>query len=196
MACGRERHGGVEEGLGLGDHLVAARLVVALSAFARIMRDRVGAVEGVVERAPACIGGVQRIARIGQRHDQLRTADLADLLVDISGLDLVGRGLRLEITDLFQEGGVCVDVELLALVGAMPAVDLVLQGIALLQELAVLRSEIPDDGGKPGPECVGRNPGLRRRLPGDEIWRRGAIFNPWASIRFMSLSWDAGCGDG
>ena len=91
VACGRERHGGIEEGLGLGDHLVAARLVVALAALARIMRDRIGAVEGVIERAPARIRRVQRIARIGQRHDELRAADLADLLVDIGGLDLVGR---------------------------------------------------------------------------------------------------------
>ena len=173
VACGRERHGGIEEGLGFRDHLVAARLVVALSAFARIMRDRVGAVEGVIERAPARIRGVQRIARIGQRHDQLRTADLADLLVDIGGLDLMGRRLRLEIADLLQERGVGVDVEGLALVGAMPVVDLGLQGIAHLQQLAVLRSEIPDDGGKPGPECIGRNPGLRRRLLGDEVVKEG-----------------------
>jgi hypothetical protein len=33
---------------------------------------RVGAVERVIEAAPARIGGVQRIARIGDRHHQLR----------------------------------------------------------------------------------------------------------------------------
>jgi len=31
MAAGRERHGGVEEGLGLGHDLVAARLVETLA---------------------------------------------------------------------------------------------------------------------------------------------------------------------
>ena len=82
VAAGGERHGGIEEGLGLGDHLVAARLVVAFSAFARIVRNSVGAVEGVIERAPARIRGVQRVARIGEGHDELRAADLADFLVD------------------------------------------------------------------------------------------------------------------
>ena len=49
VAAGRERHGGIEEGFCLGDHLVAARLVVAFTALARIVRNRVGAVEGVIE---------------------------------------------------------------------------------------------------------------------------------------------------
>ena len=169
VAAGRERHGGIEEGLGLGDHLVAARLVVALAALARIVRDRIGAVEGVVEPAPARIRGVQRIARVGEGHDELRPADLADLVVDIGGLDLLGRGLRQEIADLLQERRIGVDVERLALVGAMPVVDLVLQRVAECEQLAVFRPQIPDDGGKPGPERIGRNPGLGGRLLGDEI---------------------------
>ena len=95
MAAGRERHRGIQKRLGLGDHLVAARLVVALAALlARVMRDRIGAVERVVEAAPARIGRVQRIARVGQGHDELRPADLADLLVDIGGLDRLGRAAR------------------------------------------------------------------------------------------------------
>jgi hypothetical protein len=49
VAAGRQRHGGVEKRLGLGDHLVAARLVEALAALAWIMRDRIRTVEGVVQ---------------------------------------------------------------------------------------------------------------------------------------------------
>src|SRR6185312_13295050 len=101
--------------------LVAARLVVALSALARIMRDRVGAVEGVVQRTPARIRRVQRIAGVGEGNDELRAADLADLLVDVGGLDLFGRGLGEEIADLLQERGIGAEVEL-ALVRTMPAV--------------------------------------------------------------------------
>ena len=169
MAAGRERHGGIEERLGLGDHLVAARLVVALAAFGRIVRDRVGAVEGVVERAPARVCRVQCIARIGERHDQLRAADLADFLVDIGGLDLLGRRLRDEIADLLQEGGIGVEVERLALVGTVPVVDLGLQRVAESQQRTVLRPQVPDDGRNPGPERIRRNPRFRGRFLGDEI---------------------------
>ena len=173
VAAGRERRGGVEERLGLGDHLVAARLVVAVASLARIVRDRVGAVESIIQAAPAGIRRVQRIAGVGQGNDELRSADLADFLVDICRLDLVGRGLRQEIADLLEEGRIGVHVERLALVGAVPAVDLGLQRVADGEQFAVFRSQFGDDGGKPGPECVGRNPGFGGRLLGDEIEQFG-----------------------
>ena len=185
MACGRERNGRVEEGLGLGDHLVAARLVVAFSALARVMRDRIGTVEGVIERTPARIRRVQRIARIGEGHHELRPADLADFLVDIGGLDLPGGGLGQEIADLLEEGGIGVDVEGLALVGAVPAVDLVLQGVAHFQEFANLRPEIADDGGQPRPESIGLDSRLGRRLPGDEIVEERGDLQSVGLTRFM-----------
>ena len=99
VAAGRERHGGIEKGLGFRDHLVAARLVEALARFTWLVRDRVGAVERVVEAAPARVGGVERIARIGEGDDELWPADLPDLFVDIGGLDLMGRRLRQQISD-------------------------------------------------------------------------------------------------
>jgi hypothetical protein len=136
------------------------------------MRDRVGAVEGIVQRTPARIRRVQRIARVGEGNDELRPADLADLLIDIGGLNLVRGGLGEEIADLLQERGIAVEVEL-ALVRAMPAVDLVLQGVAHLQQFAVLRPEVAEDAGKPRPECIGIDPGLGRRLVGDEVVEDG-----------------------
>ena len=127
VASGRQRDGRIEKGLGLGDDLVAAGLVVALAAFAGFVRDRIGAIKRVVKAAPARVGGVQGVARIGQRHDQLRSADLADFLVDIGGLDLLGRRLRQQIADFLQKRRVGIHVERLALVGAVPAVDFRLQ---------------------------------------------------------------------
>ena len=83
MAAGRQRYSGIEKGLGLRDHLGAARLVEAFAAFAGLMRDRIGAVKCIVKAAPARIGGVQRVARVGEGHHQLRTANLADLFIDV-----------------------------------------------------------------------------------------------------------------
>ena len=154
--------------------------------FARLVRNRVGAVKRIVKAAPARIGGVQRVARIGEGHHQLRSADPADFLVDIRGLDLLRRRLRQQVADLLEERGVGVHVERLALVGAVPAVDFRLQGVAHREQFAVFRSEIPDDGGEPRPESVGRNPGFRAWLRlAMKSNRTGAIFNPWASTRFM-----------
>jgi hypothetical protein len=45
--------------------------------------------------------------------------------------------------------------------------------VADRQQFPVFRPELLDDGGKSGPECVGRNPGLGRRLLGDEIEQNG-----------------------
>ena len=90
MASGRERHGGIQKGLCLRDHFGAARLVVAFAVFAGLVRYGVGAIEGVVKAAPACVGRIQRVARVGERHHQLRPADLADFLIDVGSLDLLG----------------------------------------------------------------------------------------------------------
>ncbi len=160
--------------LGFCDHLVAAGLVVALAAFAGFVRYRIGAIKCIVQAAPARIGGVQGVTRIGERHDQLRSANLADFLIDIRGLDLLGRRLRQQIADLPEKRRVGVHVERLALVGAMPAVDFRLQGVAHREQVAVFRSEIAEDGGKPGPEGVGRNPGLGGGFLGDEIEQNGS----------------------
>jgi hypothetical protein len=51
----------------------------------------------------------------------------------------------------------------------VPAVDLDLQRIAEGEQLAVFRPQLLDDGSKPRPECIGRNPGFGGRLLGDEI---------------------------
>ena len=155
MAAGCERHDGIEKRLGLGDHLVAARFVVTAASLARVVRDRIGAIERVVQTAPARVRRVQRVAGVGEGDHELRAANLADLFVDICGLDLVCRRLRLKIADLLEEGRVGVHVERLALVGAVPAIDLGLQRITESQEFTIFRSQFGDDGGQPRPECVG-----------------------------------------
>ncbi|OIQ72308.1 hypothetical protein GALL_460670 [mine drainage metagenome] len=173
VAAGRQRHGGIEEGLGFRDYLVAARLVEALGPLACFVRDRVGAVQRVVKTAPARVGGVQGITRIGEGHDQLGSADFSDLFIDIGRFDLLGRRFRQQISDLLQKRRVGIEVDRLALVGAVPVVDLRLQGVAEGEQFAIFRRQIADDGGQPCPERVGRNPGFRGRFPSDEIKQNG-----------------------
>ncbi len=160
----------------LGDDFVASRLAVALGTLAGVVRYRVGSVKCIVEAAPARVGGIQGVARIGEGNDELRPANLADFFVDIRCLDLLRRRLRQEIADLFQECGIRIHVERLALVGAMPAVDFRLQGVARLEQFMISGSEIADDGGEPSPESVRGNSGFGRRFLGDEIEQNGGDF--------------------
>ena len=169
MASGGERHGGIEKGFRLGDDFGSACLVVALAGFTGFVRYRIGAVKRIVKAAPAGVGGVQRVAGIGERHHQLRSAKFSDLLVDIGCLDLLGGRLRQEIADLLEECGVRIHVERLALVGAVPAVDFRLQGVAHREQFSVFRRKIFEDGGEPCPERVRRNSGFRGGFLGDKI---------------------------
>src|SRR6516165_3588907 len=51
----------------------------------------------------------------------------------------------------------------------MPVVDLGLQRVADREQRAILRSQIFDDRGKPGPERIRRDPRLRGRFLRDEV---------------------------
>jgi hypothetical protein len=55
----------------------------------------------------------------------------------------------------------------------MPTVDLGLQGVTVRQQFAVLRRQIAHNAGKSRPKRVGRNPGFRGGLFGDEIKQDG-----------------------
>jgi hypothetical protein len=74
----------VEIAAGAGHDPGAAGAVVAAAADrAALLRDRIGAVEGIVERAPAGIGGIEGVAGVRDRHDELRSRDAGDLVVDV-----------------------------------------------------------------------------------------------------------------
>ena len=71
MRGANQRRDPVEEIASPGDDQAAARGIVSFDG--RIgRRQRIRAIERVIERAPARIGGIERITRIGDRHDQLR----------------------------------------------------------------------------------------------------------------------------
>ena len=100
----RQRHRLVEELAGVGDHLVAAHLVVAAALLGAVgLGDHVGAVQRVVQRAPAGVGGVEREPRVEHRHHELRAGGRGDLGVDTRGGDGEVGGFGLQITDFGEE---------------------------------------------------------------------------------------------
>jgi hypothetical protein len=73
VAAGCQRHGLVEEVARESDDARAAHRVVGRAARGTaVLGEGVGTVERVVQRAPARVGGIQRVARVEQRHHQLR----------------------------------------------------------------------------------------------------------------------------
>ena len=170
MRAGRERHGFIQETPRPGDHKLAACRIVALVLHGvRVERNGVGAIKGVVERAPSRIGGVEGVARITDRHDELWSGDRRDLLVDIGRIDFERRPFRHEIADIGKKRFVPGLIEELAAPPAIPVVDLCLQRVALLQQRAVAWREIMNDAIKPLPKRSGFNAGTRNDLVDDEV---------------------------
>ena len=169
-----ERRGLVEHAAAEGDDLGAARRVVALGELgAVLLRDGVGAVERVVERAPARVRGVERVARVHHRHHQLRTGLHGELVIHVGGGGLGAGRSRQQVADRGQEGLVGGHVGNRAGMGAMPGVDLGLDAVALGEQRGVLRREIVYQHIEPGPEGGGV----------DTAARQGLFFNETLQVR-------------
>ena len=85
----------IKEGAGEGDNLVATDFVVTRAlGGAAFFRDRVGTVQCIVQRAPACVGSVQGETGVHHRHNQLRAGHGGDFLVNVlgGGLEVSGFG--------------------------------------------------------------------------------------------------------
>ena len=160
VGAGRQRRSLVEEGAGEGNHLVTTDLVVALAFLgAAFFADHIGAVQGIVQRAPACVGGVQGEARVHYWYNQLRAGQAGDFFVDIGGGRLeVGR-FRQQVADLLQEGFIGCRIVGLTGAGLVPAVDQSLNFVALGEQGTVFRSQLVDHGFGAGPEFFGRYAG-------------------------------------
>ena len=122
-----------------------------ISAGLRQAAHRIGAVKRIVQAAPTGIGGVQRKARVGDRHDQLRPGDGGDLGVDLRGLNREAIALWNQISDLFNERAVRIGVMGRIAVRDMPLVDLALQVFTLGQKGGVF-------GGQPVQKFGERRP--------------------------------------
>ena len=152
----------VEEGPGPGDHPVATLGVVGPSG--RSVAEGIRAVEGVVERTPTGVGGVERVPGVRHRHDQLRTRLLGDLDIDSARPDRERLRILHQVADLTEEG-VVPGVAVRALrVEPVPVVDRPLQPLSLSEEGGVAGRELLHDRCEAGPEGLGCDPGPRQCL--------------------------------
>ena len=162
----RQRRRLVQKRLGPRHDPRAARRIV--SAPLRQVAQGVGAVQGVIQAAPPRIGGVQQEAGVQHRHHQLRPGHLRDLGVHPVGRDREGLRLLDQIADLAQEVFRRAHIVGLAPPRPVPVVDSGLQGVAPVQQRAVLRGEPFEDRGRPRPEGRRIEPQPRQHLPFDQ----------------------------
>jgi hypothetical protein len=169
-----QRHAAVEHVARVFDDPGAAHRVVGAGARgATFFAERVGAVQRVVKAAPARVGGVQRVACVGDGHHQLRAGLQRQLGVDVLRRRLhLGRH-RHQVADLLQEGAVALHCADGARVGLVPGVELGLQAVALGQQRGVLRRQVAHDGVEAGPEGVSVDAGAGQHLLFDELVQVG-----------------------
>jgi hypothetical protein len=151
VAAFGEREQLVEQFVGGGDHLCAALLVVAPRELV-VPRQRVGAVERVVERAPPGVGGVERVTRHRGGHHQLGARDFGNLRIHARDGQARGR-VRNQIADLGEECGVGVRVARTVL--AVPGVDPFLQLVAAGEQRGDATGEPALEIDERGPEPLG-----------------------------------------
>src|SRR5690606_33354957 len=147
-----QRSGFIEEGACVGNDLGAANFVVTRTlAGAAFFGDGVGAVERVIQRAPAGVGGVQGEARVHDRHHQLRAGHAGDFFVDVLGGGLEVFGFGQQVADFLEKSLVGSGVVGLTGTSLVPGIDLCLQLVTLGQQRAVLRRQVMDDAVGAGP---------------------------------------------
>ena len=169
MRAGGERHDIIKEAARPGDDLPAAFGVVAFAGGYAVSGNGVRAVERVVERPPSRVRGIERIARIADRHHELRSRHGSNFRVHIGGVDLEGRPFGDQIADLLQERLVGGRVGRMPAPASVPLVDLCLQLVPTLQQRAVQGGEALNDPIQPLPERGSVDAGAGKGFIDDEV---------------------------
>ena len=144
---------GVEEIPPPGHHFTGpGHIEACLTRCIAVTGDCIAAVEGIVEAAPAGIGGIEGEARVAHRNHQLGACQLGNFLVDARGGNGRWRLLCHQVTDAGEKIPVFAPIELLPATRPVPGIDLCLEDIAAFQQLTIGRSKLRHQGGKAAPE--------------------------------------------
>ncbi|OIQ67365.1 hypothetical protein GALL_510560 [mine drainage metagenome] len=136
-----QRRAAVEHVAGVFDDLGTALGVVAATGFfaALGLGNHVGAVQRVVQTAPAGVSSVEGVAGVQDRHHQLRAGLFGQLGIDVAGADAsVFRGSD-QVADFVEVGVVRSHILDRSGVGLVPVVQLGLQQVTLFEQGDVFR---------------------------------------------------------
>ena len=158
-----QRHRAVQHMARVGDDFFTALGVVRLAAGAAftstiVLRNYVGSVQGVIQAAPAGIGGVEGVAGVEHWHHELRPGLDRQLGVHIFGRDARRFRYWNQIPDLLQKRLVSRHIADGTGMRVVPGIELGLQALALGQQGCVFRCQVRDDGVKARPESLWLDP--------------------------------------
>src|SRR5262249_44390988 len=151
------------------DSLTAYLVVRTCADGAAVLRDGIRAIECIVEAAPARVCGIQRISRVGERHDKLGPGIYRDLVIDISGADVKIVLFGQNIADVTQKPLVVAQIKWLAGALTMILIDAGLELDANLEQLAIAPAALAQQLCKAAPERFSRDARSRRCLLLDEL---------------------------
>lgn len=117
----RYRHDLVEQVADPRDNSRSALHVVR--PFESAVTQDVGSVHGVVERTPSGIRGVQCVARVHDRHDELRAGNGRDLCIDVARVNRERSAFRHQIPDFFEKPSIGSFIQSLPGACSVPAVN-------------------------------------------------------------------------
>ena len=132
-----------------------------------VFTDGIGAVQGVIQRAPTRIGGVQSVTCIQDGHHQLRAGQLGQLGIDVLRCGFGVFGLSYQVADLAQK--LLIRLHRLALchrtgVGGVPSVHGRLNAVALGQQRAIFWRQFGNQSVKTLPKRLALDTGCRQHL--------------------------------
>ncbi len=152
MFTGRKRHHIIQQRGSGFDYLSAADRIKARAFFAAVFFGKyIGAVQRIVQAAPACVGSIERITRIADRHHQLRSGNAGNFRVDTRGGNLEVIAFRYQVSDIGQELFVCREVHR-ARVRLVPFIDLCLDLRSFFQQGPVFWRQVGHQSGETRPE--------------------------------------------
>jgi hypothetical protein len=144
------------------DNLVASFGIIAFPLLATVVfRDHIGAVQRVIQTAPAGIGGIQGITGIHYGYDQLWPGHYGDLVIHVGCGNSKILTFRNEITNVGQKRLVFISIDELALPFPMPGVDLALQLFPFRQQSLVPGRQVIQNLRKRAPKRGRPHPGAR-----------------------------------
>ena len=171
-----QRHGAIQHTARIGNHLGTPFRVITLAGGRA--GDGIRAVKRIIKAAPARIGGVQRVTRIGNRHDKLRPGHGGDFRIHIRGAHRHTCGFRQQIADFLQEGGIGRLINRLGWVRLVPGINLRLQRIALREQRGIGRHHLPQRAFHRVPEAGRLHARAGQGFGFDEILQNGGNKKP------------------
>ena len=151
-----EWRGLIEKTTGESNHFCPARWIVhPTTATCRAigLGDHVRAVERVVKRTPASVGGVERVPRVQERHDELRTCLQSELGVDVGSGDAEAWWHWREVADALEKAPVSRYVCDRPWVSAVPSVKLALKSFSFGKQGGIACGSGGGGGGDGGGGC-------------------------------------------